>query len=117
MNNVPARLSLKVVPGASRNEIAGWLGERLKVRVKAPAESGKANNAVRILLASVLGVPKSSVVIVVGSTSPMKILEIQSLSEKEIRSKLGACTQCPDQGSAREDVGILAQHPPRHCLP
>ena len=97
MNEVSARLSLKVVPGASRSGIAGWLGDRLKVRVTAPAESGKANNAVRTLLASALGVPKSSVVIVVGSAGPMKILEIQSLSEKEIRTKLGAYTRGPDE--------------------
>ena len=95
MNKIPARISLKVVPGASRSEITGWLGDRLKVRVTAPAESGKANNAVRTLLASALGVPKSSVVIIVGSASPMKILEIQSLSETEIRAKLAACTQDP----------------------
>ena len=97
MNKVPARISLKVVPGASRSEIAGWLGDRLKVRVTAAAESGKANNAVRTILASALGVPKSSVVIVVGRASPIKILEIQSLSEKEIRTKLGTCPRGPDQ--------------------
>lgn len=97
MNKVPVRLSLKVVPGASRSGIAGWLGDRLKVRVTAPPESGKANNAVRVLLASALAVPKSAVTIVTGSTSPLKIVEIQSLSETEIMTILGACKKVPEQ--------------------
>jgi uncharacterized protein (TIGR00251 family) len=36
-------LAIKVVPGASRTVIAGPLGDRLKVRVAAPPEGGKAN--------------------------------------------------------------------------
>ncbi len=40
------RLSLKVVPGSSRDEIVGWLGDSLKVKVKAPPEKGRANEAV-----------------------------------------------------------------------
>ncbi len=40
------KLDLKVVPKSSRDCIAGWLGDALKVRVRAPAERGKANAAV-----------------------------------------------------------------------
>jgi len=40
------RLSLKVVPGSSRDEIVGWLGDSLKVKVKAPPDKGRANEAV-----------------------------------------------------------------------
>ena len=83
-----ARLSLKVVPGASRGGIAGWLGDRLKVRVTSPAESGRANVAVRALLAEALDVPKSSVAIIAGSASPRKIVEVRSLSESELRARL-----------------------------
>lgn len=48
-------LRLKVVPGASRERIAGPLGDRLKLRVAAPAEGGKANRAAVELLAAWLG--------------------------------------------------------------
>jgi hypothetical protein len=48
-------LRLKVVPGASRSTLAGALGDRLKVRVAAPPEGGKANRAVLELVAAWLG--------------------------------------------------------------
>ncbi len=88
MTEVTARLSVKVVPGASRSAITGWLGDRLKVRVTSPAEGGKANTALRALLADALGVPQSSVVIIAGSASPRKVVEVQSLSGPELRARL-----------------------------
>jgi len=36
----PLRLALKVIPGSSREGLAGWLGDSLKVRVRVPAERG-----------------------------------------------------------------------------
>ena len=87
-DRLPMKLSLKVVPGASSSCIVGWLGESLKIRVKERAESGKANNAVRELLAKTLDVPKATVVIVSGKTSARKVVEISSLPEDEILRKL-----------------------------
>lgn len=63
-------IRLKVVPGASRNAIAGLLGDRLKVRVSAPPEGGKANKAICRVLANELG---CSVVIESGHGSPLKL--------------------------------------------
>jgi uncharacterized protein (TIGR00251 family) len=48
-------LRLKVVPGASRSQLAGVLGDRLKLRIAAPPEAGKANAAVLVLLGQWLG--------------------------------------------------------------
>jgi uncharacterized protein (TIGR00251 family) len=83
-----ARLPVKVVPGSSRNCIAGWLGDALRVRVKAPPERGKANTAVEKLIAEELGLSNDAVNIVRGPTSPRKVVEIAGLSESEIRSRL-----------------------------
>ena len=49
-------IGLKVVPGASRSQVMGLLGDRLKVRVAAPPEQGKANAAVCALLDAHFGV-------------------------------------------------------------
>ncbi|GDY14547.1 hypothetical protein LBMAG53_34250 [Planctomycetota bacterium] len=53
--NGEVELRLKVVPGASRTEISGLHGDRLKVRVTAPPEGGKANQAVCAFLESLVG--------------------------------------------------------------
>jgi uncharacterized protein YggU (UPF0235/DUF167 family) len=83
-----ARLPVKVVPGASRDGIAGWLGDALKVRVTAAAERGRANAAVEALVARALGVPAASVRVVGGATSARKTLEIDGLTEAEVRRRL-----------------------------
>jgi len=75
------RLKIKVIPGASRNQISGWLGDRLKVRVQAPPESGKANKAVIKLLASALNIPRHDITITSGGASPRKTIDIKSLSD------------------------------------
>lgn len=82
------RLPIKVVPGSSRDCIAGWLGDTLKLRVSAPAERGRANAAVERLLADALGVPRACTRIVAGPTSARKLVEIDGLSEAEVRHRL-----------------------------
>jgi uncharacterized protein (TIGR00251 family) len=82
------KLSLKVVPGSCADEIAGWLGDSLKIRVRAPAESGKANAAVTEILAATLGLHKRAVSIYSGTSSARKIVEIDDLTEAEIRARL-----------------------------
>ncbi len=81
-------LKIKVVPGSSRNHIAGWLGESLKIRVTAKPEKGKANEAVLSLLADTLRVAKKNVSISSGASSPRKVIKINGLSDSEIRSRL-----------------------------
>ena len=82
------RLAVKVVPGASRDGISGWLGETLKVRVSAPPERGKANAAVERLLAESLEVPGKQIRIVQGHSSPRKVVEIAGLSDCDVNRRL-----------------------------
>lgn len=83
-----ARLEVKVVPGASRDQIAGMLGERVKIRVAAAPEGGKANESVRRLIARALGVPIRSVTIIAGQTRPEKTVEVEGISPVEVRRRL-----------------------------
>ena len=82
------KLPIKVVAGSSRTGIAGWLGDTLRIRVSAPAERGKANAAVEVLLSEVLDLPAGGARVVSGSASPRKVVEIIGLSEAEIRRRL-----------------------------
>jgi uncharacterized protein (TIGR00251 family) len=78
------------VPGSSREGIAGWLGDTLKVRVTAPAERGRANAAVVAVLARALCVPSECVEIVAGHASARKILEITGATPAELERRLAA---------------------------
>ncbi len=68
-------IRVKAVPGAARDEIVGPLGDRLKVRVSAPPEGGKANRAICSLLARTLNVRASDVRVTQGLGSPEKTIE------------------------------------------
>ena len=83
-------LWVKAVPGASRNQIAGLLGDRLKVRVSAPPEGGKANKAICKLLAKALGVKANKVSIESGATSPEKVLRVAGVTTDDLRRYLNA---------------------------
>lgn len=69
-------IAVKAVPGASRDQIAGPLGERLKVRISAPPEGGKANRAIAELLAKALGVKAAQVELVSGPASAEKVFRV-----------------------------------------
>ena len=76
------RLRVKATPKAKCNAIGDWLdepdgGKALKVAVTAAPESGKANEAVIVLLAKEWGVAKSAISVVAGATDRRKILEIR----------------------------------------
>lgn len=91
------KISVKVVPGSSRNGIVGWLGEDLKVRVRAPATDGKANEALCEFLASELGLPARAVRITSGFSSRKKTVEADGLA-RDALAKFGsppAQTQVP----------------------
>lgn len=79
------KLSVKVIPGAKSDNIAGWLGGALKIRVQAPPEGGKANAAVIRLLAARLGIPEKRIAIVQGLTSSRKVVDLTDIDETELQ--------------------------------
>ena len=82
------RLTVEVRPRAGRDEIVGWQGTRLRVRVTAPPADGAANEAVRALLADRLGCAPSRVEIVRGHTARTKIVRVAGLAPAEVAARL-----------------------------
>ena len=81
-------LRLKVKPNQRFNRIEKQ-GEEFVVRIKAPAEDGKANAQLVSYLSDILDLPKSAIHIKKGITSKIKLLEI-SATENFVLEKLGA---------------------------
>jgi uncharacterized protein len=81
----PIRILIKAVPGARKDEIVGPLGDRLKVRISAPPEGGKANAAICLLIAAALGVRPSDVTVVSGHARAEKVLEISGTNQDAIQ--------------------------------
>jgi uncharacterized protein (TIGR00251 family) len=89
----PAHLPVRLTPGASADRIDGWDVDAegrpvLKVRVRARPIEGEANEALIKLLAKALGVPKSAVVLQRGGQSRTKMIEVEGLSEPELKVRL-----------------------------
>ena len=83
------RVEVRVVPRASRNELAGFDETgRLKVRLTAPPVEGAANQALIKLFAKRLGVARSAVTVVRGETSRNKLVEIDGLSDDAVQDAL-----------------------------
>jgi uncharacterized protein (TIGR00251 family) len=68
-------LEVKAQPGAGKTEITGIREGRLKVRLAAAPEDGKANAELCRLLAGVLGCARTEVVVVRGQKSRLKTVE------------------------------------------
>ncbi len=81
-------IRVKAVPGASREQIVGPLGDRRKVRVNAPPEGGRANKAVCALIARALGVKPKQVSIESGRSSSQKTIRVENCDVATVEKKL-----------------------------
>ncbi|MFM7132882.1 MAG: DUF167 domain-containing protein [Planctomycetota bacterium] len=87
-------IRIKAVPGARRDEIAGAVGDRIKVRVSAPPEGGRANEAILRLLSKALAVPGRSVELANGAASPRKSVVVRGAAgQAEIAARILAGTR------------------------
>jgi uncharacterized protein len=86
------RLRLRVSPGAGRAAIVGRYGEGWKVRVTAPPEGGRANDAVLRLLADTLAVPRAAVTLVSGHSGRDKIVELAGLGPAVVERRLSSAS-------------------------
>ena len=77
-------LKVKVIPGSSRDQLVGWLGDAYKIKVQAPPEAGKANKAVIQLLAKTLAIPQKQITIDKGESNPEKLVRIEGLTKEQV---------------------------------
>jgi uncharacterized protein (TIGR00251 family) len=84
-----ARIAVRVQPRSRRDEIAGERDGALLVRVTAPPVEGKANDAVRKLLAKRLRLAPSRVSVVRGASARDKLVEIEGIDAEALRRELG----------------------------
>jgi uncharacterized protein (TIGR00251 family) len=82
-------LETKVVPNAPRNEIAGWVGDALKVKIHAPALEGRANEALLDFLAEQLQLPRRDLSLLRGEKSRRKVVRIAGLDAAAVRQRIG----------------------------
>ncbi len=83
-----AYLKVRVSPGARGDAVVGWMEDVLRIRVKAPPERGKANDALLRFIASTLGLPAAQVTLRRGSGSRNKVLYIDGMTDDEVRKRL-----------------------------
>ncbi len=83
-----ALLQVRVQPGASKDEVLGFQGEVLRLRVIAKPDKGQANEAVVRLLAAALGIAKGRITIVRGAAARAKLVAFEGVSPEDVREKL-----------------------------
>jgi uncharacterized protein len=85
-------LNLHVSPGAKRTSIEGLYGEgAIRLKVAAPPVDGKANAEVERFLSKLLGVTRSDVTVIRGSSSRDKTILVRSVSQTRTHKALSAC--------------------------
>jgi uncharacterized protein (TIGR00251 family) len=75
-----ATIIVHVVPRAKVTEVAGWHGDAIRIRLAAPPVDGAANEELVRFLAERLGVPRSAVAIVRGSTARRKTVSVHGVT-------------------------------------
>jgi uncharacterized protein (TIGR00251 family) len=83
-----ARIAVRLQPRAARDEIVGERDGRIVVRVCAPALEGRANRALRRLIAERASVAPSRLAIVSGVRSRDKLVRVDGIEVAAVRAAL-----------------------------
>ena len=83
-------LPVKAQPGARTSGIRGEHGGMLKISVTQAAERGKANQALLQTVSQGLGLVRSQVELVGGTSSPQKRFLIRGISREELERRIAA---------------------------
>ena len=98
-------LKVHVQPGAGRSSVVGRHGDALKVRVGAPPEKDRANQACADLLAQVFGVAARDISLVAGQTSRQKRFALKGADAEQFHRILH------DLVTGKDDRGLEPRRP------
>jgi uncharacterized protein len=99
-------LSVHAQPGAGRSAVVGRHGDAIKVKVAAPPEHGKANDAIIEMLAQHLGLKSAQVELVSGTSSRSKKVRISGADEEEVAAALQRLLAPAAPGNAGNRSGV-----------
>ena len=77
-------LLVQIVPNASRTEVIGWIGDKLKIKLKAPAVERKANDELIRTLAGQFEIRQNAIEIIHGDTTRIKLLQIEGVDVERL---------------------------------
>jgi uncharacterized protein (TIGR00251 family) len=77
-------ITLRCQPGAARSGFVGLHGDALKVKVRAPALTGRANKELISLISNLLGTRSRDVSLVSGERSRIKRVRVEGVSPLEV---------------------------------
>jgi uncharacterized protein (TIGR00251 family) len=81
-------LDIKAVPGASKSAFGEIREGRLKVRIAAVPEDGKANEELRSFFAKAMGIAKKELVLETGEKSRLKTLRLPISAKEKLENLL-----------------------------
>ena len=106
-------LSVHAQPGAGRSAVVGRHGDAIKVKVAAPPEHGRANDALVAMLAQDLGLKAAQVELVSGASSRAKKVRISGVEVDDVVAGLERLLAPASPGNAGKGAGVRDRRSPR----
>ena len=79
-------LNIKAVPGASKSALGEVIEGRLKVKIAAAPEDGRANEELRSFFSRLMGIPKKDIVLASGEKSRLKTLRLPVPAKEKLEN-------------------------------
>ncbi len=81
-------ITIRVIPRASRSQIAGTRNDALLVRLAAPPVDGAANAELIDVLAASLDLPRRDITVIAGERSRTKRVQVRGLTAADVSQRL-----------------------------
>lgn len=83
-------LSVRVIPRAAKNAVAGKRGDAILIRLSAPPVDGAANDALTTFLAEIFDCPRRDITILSGHKARDKRVQIDGISDEAGAARVSA---------------------------